>query len=129
MRQTISALLADLLGTYTLPNNVQQPAIWVDGEAGLPKGWKVQGLEASIRQYPARRSRPLMGMVGMRKTWEVRLSQYAPSSASLDTAVERILRHFPDAAIQGYPASDREYQYARLLIPDLEISAQYMRPL
>lgn len=127
VRQAITELLADLIGTYTLPNNSKKPAIWVDGESGVPKGWKVQGLEASIRQYPTRRSRPLMAMVEMRKVWEVRLSQYDPSSAKMDSAVERILRHFPDATIQGYPSSDREYQYARALIPDIEITTQYNR--
>lgn len=127
LRQTISTLLSDLLGTYTLPNGTQQQAVWVDGENGLPKGWKVQGLEASIRQYPTRRSRPLMGTIEMRKVWEVRLSQYDPSSAKMDGAVDRILRHFPDATVQGYPASDREYQYARFLIPDLEIAMHFMR--
>lgn len=127
VRQTITALLSDLLGTYTLPNGTQQTAVWVDGEQGLPKGWKVQGLEASIRQYPIRRTRPLMGTVEMRKSWEVRLAQYSPSSPNLDTAIDRILRHFPDAESRGFPSSDREYQYARIVIPDLEIAMQYQR--
>lgn len=94
----------------------------------MPKGWKIQGLEVSIRQYPARATRPLMGTVEMRKSWEVVLSQYDPSSETMDEAVDRILRHFPDATIRGFPASDREYQYARFIIPDLEITTQYKRP-
>lgn len=69
-----------------------------------------------------------MGMVEMRKTWELVLSQYDPSSENLETAIDRMLRHFPDTALTGYPASDREYQYARLLVPDIEIKTQYMRP-
>ena len=82
-------------------------------------------MEASIRQYPTRRSRPLMGMVEMRKAWEVVLSQYDPSSENMDEAVTRILRHFPDATLQGFPSSDREYQYARFILPDIEIMTQY----
>ena len=128
VRDTISQLLADLLGSYTLPNSTIVPALWVDGRSGVPKGWKVRGMEASIRQYPTRRSRPLMGMVEMRKAWEVVLSQYDPSSESMDEAVTRILRHFPDATLQGFPSSDREYQYARFIIPDIEITTQY-RPV
>lgn len=125
-RDTISKLLADLLGVYTLPNNATVPALWVDGRSGVPKGWKVQGLEASIKQYPSRASRPLMGMVEMRKSWELVLSQYDPASEDMDEAIDRILRHFPDATLQGFPSSDREYQYARFIVPDLEIATQYM---
>jgi len=125
VRDTISQLLSDLLGSYTLPNNTTVPALWVDGRNGVPKGWKVRGLEASIKQYPTRRSRPLMAMVEIRKAWEVVLSQYDPSSEKMDEAVTRILRHFPDATLQGFPSSDREYQYARFIIPDIEIEVQY----
>ena len=127
LRQTITELLTGLLGSYTLPNGSSQTAVWVDGKNGVSKGWKVQGLEASIRQYPARTSRPLMATVEMRKAWEVVLSQYNPSSETMDEAVDRILRHFPDATVRGFPASDREYQYARFIIPDLEIKLQYKR--
>lgn len=128
IRSTISQLLADLLGFYTLPDSSTVPALWVDGRSGVPKGWKVQGMEASIRQYPTRRSRPLMGMVEMRKAWELVLSQYDPSSEDMDEAIGRVLRHFPDATLQGFPSSDREYQYARFIIPDIEIATQY-RPV
>lgn len=128
LRDTVSQLLSDLLGSYTLPNNASVPALWVDGRSGVPKGWSVQGLEASIRQYPTRRSRPLMGMVEMRKAWEVVLSQYDPASEDMDEAIDRVLRHFPDASLTGFPSSDREYQYARIIIPDIEIAVQY-RPV
>ena len=104
-----------------------KPALWVDGRNGVPKGWKVKGMEVSIKQYPTRRSRPLMGMVEMRKAWEVVLSQYDPSNEDMEEAVDRILRHFPDATVQGFPSSDREYQYARFILPDIEIATQYMR--
>lgn len=128
VRDTVAQLLSDLLGSYTLPNGTTVPALWVDGRSGVPKGWKVRGMEASIKQYPMRRSRPLMGMVEMRKAWEVVLSQYDPSSEDMDDAVDRMLRHFPDATLQGFPSSDREYQYARFIIPDIEIATQY-RPV
>lgn len=127
LRDTLEALLVDIVGSYTLPNNTVIPAVYVDGKYGVPKGWKVTGLEVSIRQYPSRVSRPLMGMVQMRKSWEVRLSQYSPSSETMEDAVDRVLRHFPDTTLTGFPSSDREYQYARLIIPDLDIVTQYKR--
>jgi len=128
LRDTVEQLLSDIIGTYTLPNSQQIPAVYVDGEKGVPKGWKVRGLEASIRQYPAQSTRPLMGMVELRKAWEVVLSQYDPGSATMEEAVNRMLRHFPDATMRGFPASDREYQYARFIIPDIDIVFQYKRP-
>jgi hypothetical protein len=127
LRDTLEALLADIVGSYTLPNNTVIPAVYVDGKYGVPKGWKVTGLEVSIRQYPSRVSRPLMGMVQMRKSWEVRLSLYSPGSEVMEDAVDRVLRHFPDTTLTGFPSSDREYQYARLIIPDLDIVTQYKR--
>ena len=127
LRDTLEALLVDIVGSYTLPNNTVIPAVYVDGKYGVPKGWKVTGLEVSIRQYPSRVSRPLMGMVQMRKSWEVRLSLYSPSSEVMEDAVDRVLRHFPDTTLTGFPSSDREYQYARLIIPDLDIVTQYKR--
>lgn len=128
LRETLEALLSDIVGTYTLPNNTQIPAVYVDGRYGVPKSWKAQGLEVGIKQYPARASRPLMGMVEMRRSWEVRLSQYSPASETMEEAVDRILRHFPDTNLTGFPSSDREYQYARLIIPDIDIVFQYKRP-
>lgn len=127
LRDTIEALLAGIIGSYTLPNGTQIAAVYVDGRYGVPKDWKVNGLEAAIKQYPSRRSRPLMGKVEIRKAWEVRLSEYNPFSENMDEAVDRILRHFPDTSLTGFPSSDREYQYARLIIPDIEIASQYRR--
>jgi len=37
------------------------------------------------------------------------------------------LRHFPDAKLTGFPATDRGYQYARLIITDVELAFQYRR--
>ena len=128
LRQTLETLLADILGTYTLPNGTEIAAVYVDGRYGVPKSWEVTGLEVGIKQYPARASRPLMGMVEMRKSWEVTLSQYSPASEVMDDAVDRILRHFPDTNLTGFPSTDREYQYARLIIPDVDIVFQYKRP-
>lgn len=127
LRQTIAELLSGLIGSYTLPNGTTRPALWVDGEHGVPKGWKVDGMEASIRQHPIRRSKPMVGMVGMRNAWEVKLSHYSPGSTQMDEATTRILRHFPDATLQDSQSINREYQYARFIIPDMTIASQYNR--
>ena len=125
LRETIDTLLADLVGQYTLPNGTKTPAIYVDGKYGVPKSWKVKGLEVTMRQYPNRSYRPLMGTVQITKRWEVFLSQYSPSAETLETALDRIVRHFPDAQFSDLTATDRDYQYVRIVIPDPGIVSQY----
>jgi hypothetical protein len=66
-------------------------------------------------------------MVEMTVSWEVRLSQYNPENSSLDTAIDRLLRHFPDATLTGFPTTDGGYQYARLIVSDIELAFQYRR--
>jgi hypothetical protein len=126
LRDTVSQLLSELIGTYTLPNNTQQPALYVVGEHGVPKGWKASGLEVTIRQYPRQTSRPLVGTVQINKMWEVMLVNYTPSSKSLEEAILRILRHFPDARSNYQEYSDIAYEQYRVLIPDVEAVTQYM---
>jgi len=127
LRDTINQLLPDLVGTYTLPNGTQKPAVYVVGEQGVPKGWKVSGVEVTIRQYPRQTSRPLVGMVQISKNWELALVNYTPSSRQLEEAVLRILRHFPDARSSYQDYSDIAYEQYRILIPDIEAVTQYMR--
>lgn len=127
LRQAIATLLSDLLGSYVLPSGTQKPAIYVAGEKSTPKGWKVTGLEVTIRQYPQQASRPLMGTVRIAKTWEVVLVNYTPGSPSLENAINRIIRHFPDARTNYLPYSDTSYEQYRILVPDIEIQTQYMR--
>ena len=125
LRDTVSQLLSDLIGIYTLPNNAQQPALYVVGEKGVPKGWKASGLEVTIRQYPRQTSRPLVGMVQINKTWELMLVNYTPGSKSLEDAILRLLRHFPDARSNYQDYSDIAYEQYRVLIPDVEAVTQY----
>ena len=125
LRQTITALIGELVGSFVLTSGVKQPAFYVDGKYGVPKEWKVTGLEVVMRQYPEIASRPMVGTVQKTKLWEVMLSQYAPASENLEEAIDRIIRHFPDATVRNFPSSDREYQYARIVIPDVDIVFQY----
>jgi len=126
LRDTVSQLLSELIGTYTLPNGTQQPALYVVGEHGVPKGWKATGLEVTIRQFPRQTSRPLVGTVQVNKMWEVVFVNYTPHSDKLEQAILRLLRHFPDARSNYQNYSDIAYEQYRVLIPDVETVTQYM---
>lgn len=126
LRDTISQLLSGLIGTYTLPNNTTQPALYVVGQQGVPKGWKATGLEVTIRQYPRQTSRPLVGTVQINQLWEVVLVNYTPSSKVLEEAILRLLRHFPDARTSYQDYSDIAYEQYRVLIPETELPTQFM---
>lgn len=125
LRDTVDQLLADLIGTYRLPNGTLKPALYVAGENGVPKGWKVEGLEVIMRQYPRQASRPMVGTVRINKTWELTLINYSPSSQILEDAIGRMLRHFPDARASYQEYSDIAYEQYRVLIPDVETAVQY----
>lgn len=125
LRQTITVLIGNLAGSYVLPNGTKQAAIYVEGKYGVPKEWKIEGLEVVMRQYPEILSQAMVGTVRKTKLWEIMLSQYEPSNENLEPAIDRILRHFPDATIRNFPSSDRGFQYARIIIVDVDIAFQY----
>lgn len=125
LRDTVLQLLADLLGTYRLPNGTLKPALYVVGEHGVPKGWKVDGLEVIMRQFPRQSSRAMVGAVRLAKNWEIRLINYTPSSKVLEDAVNRMLRHFPDASANYQEYSDIAYEQYRIVVPDVETALQY----
>jgi len=125
LRQTITVLVGDLAGSYVLPSGAKQAALYVEGKYGVPKEWKIEGLEVVMRQYPEILSQAMVGTVRKTKLWEVMLSQYEPSNENLEPAIDRILRHFPDATIRNFPSSDRGFQYARIIIVDVDIVFQY----
>ena len=125
LRQTITVLVCDLAGSYVLPSGAKQAALYVEGKYGVPKEWKIEGLEIVMRQYPEILSQAMVGTVRKTKLWEVMLSQYEPSNENLEPAIDRILRHFPDATICNFPSSDRGFQYARIIIVDVDIAFQY----
>ena len=52
LREVIEDALVSIVGTYTLPNNTTLPAFYVDGQYGVPKDWKIQGLEVVIQEFP-----------------------------------------------------------------------------
>jgi hypothetical protein len=128
LRETITELLSaspNLIGTYTLPNGSTLPAVYVVGPQSVPKEWKVKGLEVTMRQFPELVSRsPLGGTTKVTQVWEVILVQYTPSAGAIATAMDRMVRRFPDSTPRYFPGDDVAYERCRFMIPDL-----VLRPL
>jgi len=123
LRETVTELLSaspNLIGTYTLPNNSTIPSVYVVGRQSVPKEWKVKGLEVTMREFPELAPRsPLGGTVKVTQVWEVVLVQYTPNSTALASAMDRMVRRFPDATPRYFPGDDIAYERCRFLIPDL----------
>lgn len=128
LREVVTELLSaspNLIGTYTLPNNATIPAVYVVGQQGVPKEWKVKGLEVTMRQFPEISPRsPLGGTVKVTQVWEVILVQYTPAANTLASAMDRLVRRFPDSTPRYFPGDDIAYERCRFMIPDV-----ILRPL
>jgi len=129
LREAITELLSsspNLIGTYTLPNGSTLPAVYVVGQQGVPKEWKVKGLEVTMRQFPELTpSSPLGGTVKVSQLWEVILVQYTTSENNLAVAMDRIVRRFPDSTSRYFPGDDIAYERCRFVIPDLILRHLY----
>jgi hypothetical protein len=130
LRETITELLGghpNLIGTYTLPNASQIPAIYVVGVQSVPAEWKAFGMEVSIRQFPERLPTPMVGTVKVTQLWEVILTQYTTAESKVSDAIDRIVRRFPDATLRYFPGDDIAYERCRVIIKDTEIKQLYPR--
>lgn len=129
LRDTITSLLSaspNLIGIYTLPTAATIPAIYTVGQQSVPSEWKVQGLEVTIGQFPEIVSRtPLNGTVKVNQLWEVILTQYSPGLATLSSAMERMVRRFPDSTPRYFRGNDVTYQRCRFVVPDLILLSLY----
>jgi hypothetical protein len=124
LRNTINALLSltpNLLGSYVLPNGTKIPAVYVVGQSSVPKEWKVEGLEAAIRQFPNMDPSAGVGIANVLKQWEVVLIQYRPDGAEMQQAMDRMVRRFPDCSVRFVQGTDISYERCRFIIPDREI--------
>jgi len=128
-RDTITSLLStspNLIGTYILPNAATIPAVYTVGQQSVPSEWKVQGLEVTMRQFPELvPGAPLSGTVKVNQLWEVVLTQYSPSLATLPSAMERMVRRFPDSTPRYFPGNDVAYERCRFVVPDLVLLSLY----
>ncbi len=128
LRETVTELLSsmpNLIGQYTLPNGTTIPAIYTVGRQSVPKEWKVSGMEVTIREFPQRPPTPMVGMVKIGQVWEVILVQYTPSSRTMDEAMERMARRFPDCTERYFPGDDIAYERCRFMIPDVVVRTLY----
>lgn len=128
LRETVTELLSsmpNLIGQYTLPNGTTIPAIYTVGRQSVPKEWKVSGMEVTIREFPQRAPTPMVGMVKIGQVWEVILVQYTPSSRTMDEAMERMARRFPDCTERYFPGDDIAYERCRFMIPDVIVRTLY----
>ena len=124
LRGIINNLLSspvNLIGSYTLPSGAKIPALYVVGQDGVPKDWKVTGLEVTISQYPEVLPTAGVGMANVLQQWEVILLQYTPKGLEFAQAMERISRRFPDCTLRLVRGSDISYKYCRVVIPDREM--------
>jgi len=129
LRDTITTLLSDspnLIGTYILPDASTIPAVYVVGKQSVPAEWKVSGLEVVMRQYPdLLPGSPLSGAVKVNQLWEIILTQFTPTSDTLATAMDRMVRRFPDATPRYFPGDDVAYERCRFVVPDVVLRNLY----
>ena len=131
LRDTIVTLLSaspNLIGSYTLPNGTMIPAIYVVGQNSVPTEWKATGLEVTIRQYPELLPEAGVGIVSVLQQWEIMVVQYNPDGKEIATAMDRMVRRFPDARVSFMPGNDIAYERCRFLIPDMTIRRLYPGP-
>ena len=131
LRDTIVNLLSaspNLIGSYTFPNGTTIPAVYVVGQKSVPTEWKVTGLEVTIRQYPELLPAAGVGIVSVLQQWEVMVAQYNPDGKEIASAMDRMVRRFPDANVNFMPGNDIAYERCRFLIPDMTIRRLYPGP-
>ena len=131
LRETIVELLSaspNLIGSYTFPNGTSIPAVYVVGQKSVPTEWKVTGLEVTIRQYPELLPAAGVGIVSVLQQWEVMVVQYNPDGKEIASAMDRMVRRFPDANVNFMPGNDIAYERCRFLIPDMTIRRLYPGP-
>ena len=131
LRDTIVNLLSaspNLIGSYTFPDGTTIPAVYVVGQKSVPTEWKVTGLEVTIRQYPELLPAAGVGIVSVLQQWEVMVVQYNPDGKEIASAMDRMVRRFPDANVNFMPGNDIAYERCRFLIPDMTIRRLYPGP-
>tara|TARA_B100002019_G_scaffold265706_1_gene255441 strand:+ start:88 stop:480 length:393 start_codon:yes stop_codon:yes gene_type:complete len=121
LREVIEDALTSIVGTYTLPNNTTLPAFYVDGQYGVPKDWKIQGLEVVIQEFPTPNPRACVGTGLERKFWTVIMTDYQPASRSLLDAINALKKRFPDGEYRFRAENETVYGQCLVNIPDFDI--------
>lgn len=121
LRDSLSQLLASYIGSYTLLDGTVIPAVYVEGQGGVPQGWKVEGLEVVIQEFPNVNPRAILAGGFDRKTWTVVLTDYLPESTALKEAMTLVKRRYPDSSFSFRPEMDTVYGQCRITIRDYEV--------
>lgn len=115
LRASLAALFADHLGSFTLPDGQQVPAIRAKGK---PVDWKVEGIELSIERSPARvLLAALGGAMTVRRIWRLQFRQFDPEG-SLDPVRVLALRAAPHLVVSHLPATDDTFEQLTIEMPD-----------
>ena len=125
LRSIIDSTIGALLGTYTLPNAAQIPALWVRGSQQIPKDWKITGTECVIDEVPEARNIPTMSQaVILNLFWTVTLTSY-DTSITLDNLRLLLFRAFPDMDTAVHTAqTDISFESLKVTIPDYSIHTE-----
>ena len=125
LRSIIDSTIGAYLGTYTLPNSSQIPALWVRGSQQIPKDWKVSGTECVIDEVPETRNSPTMSQaVFLLKLWNVTLTSY-DTSVTLDNLRLLLFQAFPDVETSVFtPQTDISFETLKITIPDYSIHTE-----
>lgn len=100
---------SEWVGTYTLPNNSQIPAVFVTGSQIIPSDWVIEGIELSIIEVPEIQpiASTLNGVIAIER-WSVRFTNYGKNSSTLFSTtlleISRRLGRLHSAAVQTYQA-------------------------
>ena len=105
LRAALATLLADVLGTYSVPNVPgATPAIRVGNP---PSDWTVTGVEAIIGTTPDMDNTPLYGAEhNLAETHLVRLVQHG-TPGKLSQATRRVVRAYSDSTVTRIDGNER----------------------
>lgn len=109
IRQAILDIFGSEIGTYTLPNNTTQPAIYVVGRGQVRPDWRVSGIECVLVNPPLLQD---LGGVGTLKANRVWTLQFRCYDLTKDLGNVQLLayRAWPWATPRYQPQTDDTYE-------------------
>jgi len=121
---------SEWVGTYTLPNKTQIPAVFVTGSQIIPSDWVIEGIELAITEVPeiSPIASTLNGVIAIEK-WSVRFTNYGTKSSTVFPTtlleISRRLGRLHSAAVQTYMARTHltyESLSAKITVHNLQTS-------
>lgn len=113
-------------GTYTLPNGIRTPAVYVIGTSTVPSSWNITGIECIIDEVPEVEAGGSISGVLVFETWKVRFTNYGKRKStkmivSMRDIVRRLIRTFPSASIVPMSRTEETFEAitARITEPSI----------